>query len=118
MQFLEESQIPVTLTDIVLQNYLNFEIDYLRAGRGLSNSTTLHYPVASLDGLDVHLERNFFGVTLQQTAYKTPLVGQKLTRETLPQNKSWAQVITNMDSVKVINLSFCGFSMVQMIRID
>lgn len=38
------------------------QLDSVRNGRKIYASTNLSYPIAKLNGYELHLERNFFGV--------------------------------------------------------
>lgn len=86
---------------ISFQQWLGFETLNLQRGLPLSNSTTLSYPQAILDGLDVHIERHLFGVTLKKQVAKDAFVGKNLTKDKLPPDTNYAQLLTNMNSVKV-----------------
>ncbi|VDD85922.1 unnamed protein product [Enterobius vermicularis] len=88
--------------------WLGFETLNLQRGLPLSNSTTLSYPQAILDGLDVHIERHLFGVTLKKQVAKDAFVGKNLTKDKLPPDTNYAQLLTNMNSVKVILMVYRG----------
>ncbi|KAM3728002.1 Patched-related protein [Dirofilaria immitis] len=74
----------------------------LQRGEPLSDDTSLTYPVAKIDGFDVHLERNFFGITIKEMPKKDMFVGQNITADKLPANTSYAHLVSNLQFVKVV----------------
>lgn len=93
------------MISVVFQGGLDYEKVLLKLGQNLSQETTLTYPVAKIDGFDVHLERNLFGIKLKQMVNKSAHVGEKITPDKLPANITYSQMLTNLDFVKV-NLCF------------
>lgn len=75
---------------------------HLERGEALSYDTSLTYPIAKIDGFDIHLERNFFGITLKETPQKDMFIGQNITADKLPKNVSYAQLVSNLQFVKVV----------------
>lgn len=73
----------------------------LKLGKELSPETTLTYPVAKIDGFEVHLERNLFGIRMKEIINKKAYVGEKMTPDKLPANTTYSQMLTNLDFVKV-----------------
>lgn len=72
----------------------------------LSDDTTLSYPVAKIDGFDIHLERNFFGITTKEMPEKDAFVDKNVTANMISTNTSYAQLLSNLQFVKV-RLTFC-----------
>lgn len=89
------------LLDVHLQQGVDVERRRLQDGSPLSSDTTLTYPVAKIDGFDVHLERNFFGIKKKELSSKHTYVAQNITFDQLPANASYAQLLSNIDFVKV-----------------
>ncbi|VDN02925.1 unnamed protein product [Thelazia callipaeda] len=81
---------------------VDVEKDYLQRGEQLPHDTTLSYPVAKIDGFDIHLEKNFFGIVLKDLPDKDAFVGQNITVDKLPINTSYAELLSNLKFVKVI----------------
>lgn len=77
------------------------ETELLIRGEELSSDVMLTYPVSKIHGLSVHLERNFFGIKMKDMIKKDEFVGQNLTQDKLPVNTSYAQLLSNLDFVKV-----------------
>lgn len=73
----------------------------MERGEPLSYDTSLTYPIAKIDGFDIHLERNFFGITIKETPKKDMFVGRNITADKLPSNVSYAQLVSNLQFVKV-----------------
>ncbi|KHN73964.1 Patched domain-containing protein 3 [Toxocara canis] len=92
----------------LLKQGLDYEKVLLRLGKELSSDTTLTYPVARIDGLEVHLERNLFGIRTKEAINKKAYVGQKMTPDKLPKNMTYSQMLTNLDFVKVILIIYRG----------
>lgn len=67
----------------------------------LSDDTTLSYPVAKIDGFDIHLERNFFGITTKEMPEKDAFVDKNVTANMISTNTSYAQLLSNLQFVKV-----------------
>uniref|UniRef100_A0A1I7VPP3 SSD domain-containing protein n=2 Tax=Loa loa TaxID=7209 RepID=A0A1I7VPP3_LOALO len=96
---------PYCRMNIALQLFkqsVDVERVHLQRGEPLSYDTSLTYPVAKIDGFDIHLERNFFGITMKEIPKKDMFVGQNITADKLPQNVSYAQLVSNLQFVKVI----------------
>ncbi|VDK18860.1 unnamed protein product [Anisakis simplex] len=90
----------------LLKAGMDYEKVRLKEGKALSTDTTLTYPVAKIDGIDVHVERTLFGVKYREHFDKKALVGIKA--DDLPKNLTLSQMVTNIDFVKVILLLFRG----------
>uniref|UniRef100_A0A915Q2L6 SSD domain-containing protein n=1 Tax=Setaria digitata TaxID=48799 RepID=A0A915Q2L6_9BILA len=75
---------------------------HLQCGEPLSKDTSLNYPVAKIDGFNIHLERNFFGITLKEMPKKDAFIGQNITADKLLPNQSYAQLLSNLQFVKVV----------------
>ncbi|CCD67927.1 SSD domain-containing protein [Caenorhabditis elegans] len=69
--------------------------------RRISKSSNLSYPLATMSGFDIHLERSLFGVELNP---KTEENTTKLTTSDMPPHR----IITNMKHVEVIVFIFRG----------
>ncbi|KAL3990149.1 Patched family protein [Acanthocheilonema viteae] len=96
---------PYCKMNIALQLFkqsVDVERLHLQYGEPLSYDTSLTYPVAKIDGFDIHLERNFFGITIKETPKKDVFVGQNITTDKLPPNVSYAQLVSNLQFVKVV----------------
>lgn len=87
---------------------LDEEIYFLQRGKPLPDGFELSYPVAKINNIDFHLERNFFGVRKKELPNKNAFVGQNITGDNLPANKSYSQLLSNMDFVKVILIVYRG----------
>uniref|UniRef100_A0A9J2Q5W8 SSD domain-containing protein n=1 Tax=Ascaris lumbricoides TaxID=6252 RepID=A0A9J2Q5W8_ASCLU len=87
---------------------LDYEKVLLKLGKELSPETTLTYPVAKIDGFEVHLERNLFGIRMKEIINKKAYVGEKMTPDKLPANTTYSQMLTNLDFVKVILVTYRG----------
>ncbi|OZC08299.1 hypothetical protein X798_04650 [Onchocerca flexuosa] len=85
-----------------IRQSVDVERIHLEHGEPLSSDTSLIYPVARIDGFDVHLERNFFGITFKEAPKKDAFIGQNITADKLPANTSYAQLISNLQFVKVV----------------
>lgn len=80
------------------QQSVDVERIHLQRGENLSYDTSLAYPVAMIDGLKIHLERNFFGITLKELPEKDTFVNRNVTAST---NVSYPQLVSNLQFVKV-----------------
>uniref|UniRef100_A0A914ZN15 SSD domain-containing protein n=1 Tax=Parascaris univalens TaxID=6257 RepID=A0A914ZN15_PARUN len=87
---------------------LDYEKVLLKSGKELSQETTLTYPVAKIDGFEVHLERIFFGIRMKEIVNKKAYVGEKITPDKLPANTTYSQMLTNLEFVKVILIIYRG----------
>ncbi|TKR58407.1 hypothetical protein L596_029855 [Steinernema carpocapsae] len=87
---------------------LESEKQHLRTGKPLSEGTNLTYPVATIEGFTVHLERLLFGVKKTDEPVKDAFVGRNISKNELVNNKTNAQLVTNMEFVKVVFLLFRG----------
>ncbi|VDK37378.1 unnamed protein product [Gongylonema pulchrum] len=76
---------------------VDVERAHLERNEPLSDDTTLSYPVAKIDGFNIHLERNFFGITLKDLPSKDAFVGKNFTADQLLANStSYAQLLSNL----------------------
>ncbi|VDK66869.1 unnamed protein product [Onchocerca ochengi] len=103
--FYEDFCSPYCRMNIALQLFkqsVDVERMHLQHGEPLSGDISLIYPVAKIDGFDVHLERNFFGITIKETPKKDAFIGQNITADKLPANTSYAQLVSNLQFVKVV----------------
>ncbi|KAK0405140.1 hypothetical protein QR680_017819 [Steinernema hermaphroditum] len=92
----------------IFHGALEAEKELLRSGLPLSSTTNLTYPVATIGGFTVHLERLLFGVQVKEDPVKDEFMGRNITADELVNNKTNAQLVTNMDSVRVVFLLFRG----------
>lgn len=65
----------------------------------------LRYPVAKIKGIEVHLERLFFGVKKKNIVKRDYFVEKNLDVEKLPVNTSLSQLLSEIDFVKVYFLA-------------
>ncbi|CAB3400636.1 unnamed protein product [Caenorhabditis bovis] len=77
----------------LFKNAFDEEYRKLQKGEELSANTNLSYPLAKMNGFDIHLERSFFGVSLNSDNSTNLLPHQK---------------ITNMNHVEVLIFIFRG----------
>uniref|UniRef100_A0A1I8ALK1 SSD domain-containing protein n=1 Tax=Steinernema glaseri TaxID=37863 RepID=A0A1I8ALK1_9BILA len=92
----------------IFHDALESEKQLLRSGLPLSESTNLTYPVVTIGGFTVHLERLLFGVNVKEDPVKDAFVGRKIGPNEIVNNWTNAQLVTNMESVRVVFLLFRG----------
>nr|CAD2177355.1 unnamed protein product [Meloidogyne enterolobii] len=76
---------------------LNSQLTRLHAGKRPSNSLNLTYPISRVNGFDLHLERNFYGVRLRNN---------NETRNKEDPEVSQLSKFTNIEHIEAIMMTF------------
>uniref|UniRef100_A0A8R1I1V8 SSD domain-containing protein n=1 Tax=Caenorhabditis japonica TaxID=281687 RepID=A0A8R1I1V8_CAEJA len=74
----------------------------------ISKSTNLSYPLATMNGFDIHLERSFFGVILNENSKIKKENNNNSTELAITNSLPPHRAITNMKHVEVIVFIFRG----------
>uniref|UniRef100_A0A915NG99 Uncharacterized protein n=1 Tax=Meloidogyne floridensis TaxID=298350 RepID=A0A915NG99_9BILA len=83
--------------DLDGEESLNSQLTRLHAGKRPSNSLNLTYPISRVNGFDLHLERNFYGVKLRNN---------NETRNKEDPEVSQLSKFTNIEHIEAIMMTF------------
>nr|CAD2191009.1 unnamed protein product [Meloidogyne enterolobii] len=83
--------------DLDGEESLNSQLTRLHAGKRPSNSLNLTYPISRVNGFDLHLERNFYGVRLRNN---------NETRNKEDPEVSQLSKFTNIEHIEAIMMTF------------
>uniref|UniRef100_A0A0N5B0M8 SSD domain-containing protein n=1 Tax=Syphacia muris TaxID=451379 RepID=A0A0N5B0M8_9BILA len=93
---------------VMFIEYLKQGVSSMKNGDANTTRNVLTYPVANIDGIELYIERNLFGVKLKNESASSENTNNTTSSFNTNYGDNYAQSLTNMDYVKVIMLVFRG----------